>query len=216
MGCRGAVSMPRSASRSGGWGGVWGGCSRVEHRPRVLSWAGVLGEYRWCLLFVAGGAGEAWGVVRGGVCTLLGPEGTGPVCCCWRCGVLGARVLRGGGCLVCWGVVGAGGGVGLWWVSVVGTPVCVWGGDSVGVGAGVRGIGARSLFENCTVDASIFSLCVRMSGEVCKSTGWMPWHQEPMKDVGACVKPRGVGNQALIRGYPNGGTRLGSCPVTGT
>jgi hypothetical protein len=31
----------------------------------------------------------------------------------------------------------------------------------------------------------------------------MPWHQEPMKDVGACDKPREVGNQTVIRGFPN-------------
>jgi len=42
--------------------------------------------------------------------------------------------------------------------------------------------------------------------EVFKGTRWMPWHQEPMKDVGACDMPRGVGNQTLIRGFPNGGT----------
>jgi hypothetical protein len=35
----------------------------------------------------------------------------------------------------------------------------------------------------------------------------MPWYQEPMKDVGACDMPRGVGNRALIRGFPNGVTR---------
>jgi hypothetical protein len=29
-----------------------------------------------------------------------------------------------------------------------------------------------------------------------------------MKDVGACDKPRGVGNQAVIRGCPNGETQL--------
>jgi hypothetical protein len=29
-----------------------------------------------------------------------------------------------------------------------------------------------------------------------------------MKDVGGCRKPRGAANQALIRGYPNGATRL--------
>lgn len=34
----------------------------------------------------------------------------------------------------------------------------------------------------------------------------MPWHQEPMKDVGACDMPRGAGNQAPIRGFPNGET----------
>jgi len=42
----------------------------------------------------------------------------------------------------------------------------------------------------------------------------MPWHQEPMKDVGACDKPRGAGNRAVIRGFPNGETRLETCPVT--
>ena len=43
-------------------------------------------------------------------------------------------------------------------------------------------------------------------GQVVKGTRWMPWHQEPMKDVGGCVKPRGVANQTLIRGCPNGET----------
>jgi hypothetical protein len=83
------------------------------------------------------------------------------------------------------------------------------------------------LFENCTVDASIFvslmyspfhgSSCLllgvgRVVGgglfgvQVFKGTRWMPWHQEPMKDVGACDMPRGVGNQTLIRGFPNGET----------
>ena len=56
-------------------------------------------------------------------------------------------------------------------------------------------------FENCIVDASIICSC-----QVIKGTRWMPWHQEPMKDVGACDKPRGVGNQTLIRGFPNGET----------
>ncbi len=53
-------------------------------------------------------------------------------------------------------------------------------------------------------------------GQVCKGAWWMPWHQEPMKDVGACVKPRGVGNRTLIRGCPNGGTRPSSWAVTRT
>jgi hypothetical protein len=52
------------------------------------------------------------------------------------------------------------------------------------------------------VDASILFCCV----QVFKGTRWMPWHQEPMKDVGACDMPRGVGNRALIRGFPNGET----------
>ncbi len=67
------------------------------------------------------------------------------------------------------------------------------------------------LFENWIEDASIFNC-----GQVFKGARWMPWHQEPMKDVGACDKPRGVGNQALIRGCPNGETWLGLCPVTAT
>jgi hypothetical protein len=59
----------------------------------------------------------------------------------------------------------------------------------------------RPYFENCIVDASIICSC-----QVTKGTRWMPWHQEPMKDVGACDKPRGVGNQTSIRGFPNGET----------
>jgi len=35
----------------------------------------------------------------------------------------------------------------------------------------------------------------------------MSWRREAMKDVGACDKPRGVGNRALILGSPNGATR---------
>ncbi len=36
----------------------------------------------------------------------------------------------------------------------------------------------------------------------------MPWYQEPMKDVVTCDKPRGVGEQTVIRGCPNGVTPL--------
>jgi hypothetical protein len=67
----------------------------------------------------------------------------------------------------------------------------------------------RPYLENYTVDASIF-----VARQATKGTWWMPWHQEPMKDVGACDKPRGVGNRAVIRGFPNGETQLESCPVT--
>jgi hypothetical protein len=56
----------------------------------------------------------------------------------------------------------------------------------------------RPYLENCIVDASI-----NCSRQVDKGARWMPWHQEPMKDVGACDKPRGVGNQTVIRGFPN-------------
>src|SRR3954447_5582906 len=37
-----------------------------------------------------------------------------------------------------------------------------------------------------------------------KGTWWMPWHQEPMKGVDDCDKPRGGVEQPLIRGSPNG------------
>ena len=69
-------------------------------------------------------------------------------------------------------------------------------------GSARRGCGGarrdRPYLENCTVDASIICSC-----QVSKGTRWMPWHQEPKKDVGACDKPREVGNQTLIRGFPN-------------
>ena len=76
---------------------------------------------------------------------------------------------------------------------------------------GQRGLwwGFRPYFENYTVDASIF-----VARQATKGTWWMPWHQEPMKDVEACDKPREVGNRAVIRGFPNGETQLESCPVT--
>ena len=72
------------------------------------------------------------------------------------------------------------------------------------------GLDSRPYLENCTVDASIKILC----GQVNKGARWMPWHQEPMKDVGGCEKPRGAANRAVIRGFPNGETRQESCPVT--
>ena len=74
------------------------------------------------------------------------------------------------------------------------------------------GVGsARSLRTAQWTRASLFSV-----GQVFKGARWMPWHQEPMKDVGACDKPRGAGNRAVIRGCPNGETRLEMCPVTRT
>ena len=36
----------------------------------------------------------------------------------------------------------------------------------------------------------------------------MPWRKQAMKDVGTCEKPRGAGKRAVIRGCPNGETRL--------
>ena len=71
-----------------------------------------------------------------------------------------------------------------------------------------REVGFRPYFENYTVDASIFV------SQVFKGARWMPWYQEPKKDVGICDKPRGVDNQTVIRGFPNGETRLEASPVT--
>ena len=84
-------------------------------------------------------------------------------------------------------------------------PTCEPRGMSV---AGAPGRRIRPYFENYTVDASIFV------AQVYKGTRWMPWHQEPKKDVGICDKPRGVDNQTVIRGFPNGETRLEASPVT--
>ena len=53
-----------------------------------------------------------------------------------------------------------------------------------------------------------------MCGQVIKGARWMSWHQEPMKDVGGCDKPRGAVNRAVIRGFPNGETQQELCPVT--
>jgi hypothetical protein len=39
-----------------------------------------------------------------------------------------------------------------------------------------------------------------------KGTRWMPWRQEPMKDVGGCDKPGGGADHPLIPGFPNGET----------
>ena len=69
-------------------------------------------------------------------------------------------------------------------------------------------VGCCPYVENYTVDASIFV------AQVFKGARWMPWHQEPKKDVGICDKPRGVDNKTVIRGFPNGGTRLEASPVT--
>ena len=82
-------------------------------------------------------------------------------------------------------------------------------------GLGVVG----GLVVNCIVDASIdivvlrfvvvvVRLCVLcVVGSLVLSVRWMPWHRGPMKDAVACDIPRGAGLRAVIRGFPNGGTR---------
>jgi len=51
-------------------------------------------------------------------------------------------------------------------------------------------------------------LTTGLYGQANKRIRWMPWQLEAMKDVGACEKLRGVGNQTLIRRCPNGETHL--------
>jgi hypothetical protein len=154
--------------------------------------------------------------------TLLGPEGTS---------IPPRWPLRGLG----WGVrVVSGAGASASSIPRSGCPW--WGGVAVG---GRVGGGVRVVFENFIVDASMFFVvrfvvrvcmsparsllvggcggvvCVFVRcGQVGKGARWMPRHQEPMKDVGGCVKPRGAANRALIRGCPNGGTRHPSWGVT--
>jgi hypothetical protein len=79
---------------------------------------------------------------------------------------------------------------------------CAGGGHGVGAG--------RCLRTTQWMRASY--LC----GQVVKGARWMPWHQEPMKDVGDRDSPRGAVNRAVIRGCPNGETRQQSCAVTRT
>ncbi len=50
--------------------------------------------------------------------------------------------------------------------------------------------------------------CSALCDQVRKCIRRMPWQLVAMKDVGACDKPRVVGKQTLIRGFPNGETRL--------
>ena len=85
-----------------------------------------------------------------------------------------------------------------------------WLGPCRVVGVTCGGWGCRLYVENFTVDASIFV------AQVFKGARWMPWYQEPKKDVGICDKPRVVDNQTVIRGFPNGETRLEASPVTRT
>ena len=66
------------------------------------------------------------------------------------------------------------------------------------------------MFESCLCDFVRLFYCSILRTlfcvEVFKGARWMPWHQEPMKDVGICDKPGGVDNRTLIPGFPNGET----------
>ena len=72
-------------------------------------------------------------------------------------------------------------------------------------------------FVNCIVDVSVFVdaffeflnlFCFWFVLVLLVAMGvrWMSWHEWLMKDVAACVIPWGVGERALIWGFPNGVT----------
>ena len=65
--------------------------------------------------------------------------------------------------------------------------------------SGARG---RSYLENCIAAVGVLYI----SSQDIKGARWMPWRQKPMKDVDGCDKPRGVAEQTMIRGFPNGET----------
>ena len=49
-------------------------------------------------------------------------------------------------------------------------------------------------------------------GQVLKGVWWMSWHREATKDVEACDKLRGAGNQVSIRRFLNAETRWDDLP----
>ena len=123
--------------------------------------------------------------------------------CVARCWVLGEQAPILYPSVVVWGVGGVcfSGAAAVWLLPVVGV------------------VGWWSVCCLRTVQwtrASLFSVLILLfcCCEVFLGAWWMPWHQEPMKDVVACDKPRGVGERALIRGWPNGETRQSSWTVT--
>jgi hypothetical protein len=104
------------------------------------------------------------------------------------------------------------------------SPLCVSGSPGAGgVEFGFFVAALAGLARLCGL-VGVFVCCLRITqwtraslifcGQVFKSARWMPGHQEPMKDVGGCDKPRGAVNRAVIRGFPNGETQHESCRVT--
>src|SRR3954471_6390514 len=179
--------------------GVWGG---------ARGWnADQFGRLFWLPLVRPAQAGgeRGWSGVSAVVGTLLGPEGADPP------GEPGGELLlRFGADLLSYRRCPRGGG---------------WAGGGVGSGTGRT---LRTAQWTRASSDSVAGVCVGphrsfpsgggcavfLCGQVVKGTRWMPGHQEPMKDVGGCDKPRGAVNRALIRGFPNGGTPHQSCGVT--
>ena len=134
---------------------------------------------------------------------------------CWHERHARCCLLGGGGCpRVCGGGMLSGfWGSAPWLPGLSGAP------DLLGVVGGCGWVGCElySGREHLTVRflRQSVSCFVRVSLLfVFLSVRWMPWHQGPMKDVVACDIPRGAGWRAVIRGFPNGGTRHELCRVT--
>ena len=145
------------------------------------------------------------------------------------CGVVGlsGAGMRDTPAAACWVVVGApaclcacgGGMLSGFWGSAPWLPGLSGAPDLLGVVGGCGWVGCElySGREHLTVRflRQSVSCFVRVSLLfVFLSVRWMPWHQGPMKDVVACDIPRGAGWRAVIRGFPNGGTRHELCRVT--
>ena len=154
------------------------------------------------------------------VCGVVGLSGAGigdtpaVVGCCGCCGCGGLLVVGAPACLVRVGVACCRGSGAV-------RPGCLARVllSCVGGGAGCGWVGCElySGREHLTVRflRQSVSCFVRVSLLfVFLSVRWMPWHQGPMKDVVACDIPRGAGWRAVIRGFPNGGTRHELCRVT--
>ena len=183
----------------------------------VVVWAAV---WVWAgrgLLLVEGRVADR----RALVCGVVGLSGAGIgdtpalVGCCGCCGRGGRLVVGAPACLVCVGVACCrGSGVVRPGCLTCAFAACLW---VVGAGCGWVGCELYSGREHLTVRflRQSVSCFVRVSLLfVFLSVRWMPWHQGPMKDVVACDIPRGAGWRAVIRGFPNGGTRHELCRVT--
>ena len=180
---------------------MWGGFLVVCCLGRLLG----LGRLGGLPLRKAGRPTVSRGfVLAGGV----GLSGAGmrdtPAAACWVVvgapACVGVACCRGSGavrpgCLTC---------LGSWLLGVVGG--CGWVGCELY--SGREHLTVRFLRQNVSCFVRVSLLFVFLS------VRWMPWHQGPMKDVVACDIPRGAGWRAVIRGFPNGGTRHELCRVT--
>ena len=137
------------------------------------------------------------------VCLVLGVGNT-PAAACWV--VVGAPACVGVACCRGSGAVRPGCLARVLLSCVGGGAGCGWVGCELY--SGREHLTVRFLRQSVSCFVRVSLLFVFLS------VRWMPWHQGPMKDVVACDIPRGAGWRAVIRGFPNGGTRHELCRVT--